>query len=100
MNTNLFQTILTTAGLILAGVATVLIHMGCTTLPDGSLSCAVNSAPIWLAPYMVSIASLLGIAKLIIGYLTGKLAAPTAIISDSGKAGTVTPAQVAVDNSK
>lgn len=95
MNTNLFQTILTTVGIVLAGITTILLSMGCTTLATGALSCATTSAPTWLAPYLITIVAIINIVKVIISAIGGKLAAPTAVINNSGAAGTVTPAQVA-----
>ena len=93
MNSNLFQTILTVL-LTISGVATsVLLSMGCHDA-GGSLSCLGASAPTWMLPYLGIIATALGILKLIIAALTGKLTAPTAVVSNSGKVGTVAPIDV------
>ena len=95
MNSNLFQTILT-ALLTLCGVATtILLSFGCTQDVAGAINCAASTAPTWLAPYLVIAASALGIVKLITGAITGKLVAPTAVISTSGASGTVHPDVVA-----
>jgi hypothetical protein len=93
MNSNLFQTILTVL-ITISGLATsLLVSMGCTDVA-GSLNCATSSAPTWLAPYLVMAASVLGVVKLIVAAFTGKLTAPTAVVSTSGAAGTVNPRSV------
>ena len=91
MNSNLFQTILTVL-LTACGVLTsILLAFGCTQDVTGALNCAASSAPEWLVPWLVVAASALGIVKLITGAITGKLAAPTAVVSSSGARGTVHP---------
>lgn len=93
MNSNLFQTILTVM-ITLAGIATsVLLSMGCHDVA-GSINCVGATAPTFLLPYLGIAASVLGVVKLLIAAFTGKLTAPTAVVSDSGKAGTVSPAAV------
>ncbi len=94
MNSNLLQTILT-ALLTISGIATsILLSVGCQDIA-GSISCVASNAPTWLVPYLGIAASVLGIVKLVLAAFNGKLTAPTVVVSDSGKAGTVTPAQVA-----
>jgi hypothetical protein len=78
-NTNLLQTIMTTAASICAILTTVLLSMGCVDVA-GTLSCTATTAPTWLTPYMAGIAMLLTIAKLLLGAFEGKLTAPTVAI--------------------
>jgi hypothetical protein len=93
MNSNLFQTILTVL-ITVSGLATsILVSMGCVDVA-GSLNCATSSAPTWLAPYLVMIASALGIVKLILAAFTGKLTAPTVVVSTTGAPNTVRPSSV------
>jgi hypothetical protein len=90
MNSNFFQTILTIL-ITVSGLATsALLSLGCKDIA-GTLNCATSSAPSWLAPYLVVIASALGFTKLIIAAFTGKLVAPTVVVSKSGAPGTVSP---------
>jgi len=96
MNTNYFQTLMTTA-IALLGVATaVLVSMGCTHALNGALDCSNSSAPIWLAPYLVIAASIISFLKLILGAFEGKLTKPTVPVvpNGEGKPGVVTEAQV------
>jgi hypothetical protein len=91
MNSNLFQTILTVLLTVCGIVTSILLGFGCTQDAAGAVSCAASSAPSWLAPYLVIVASALGIVKLITGAITGKLTLPTAVVSTSGASGTVHP---------
>ena len=91
MNSNLFQTVLTVL-LTACGVLTsILLALGCTQDVTGAINCAASSAPEWLVPWLVVAASALGIVKLITGAITGKLVAPTAVVSNSGARGSVHP---------
>ena len=93
INSNLFQTILTVM-LTVTGIATsVLLNMGCHDV-SGTINCVGSTAPSWLLPYLGIIATALGILKLIIAALTGKLVKPTAVIATNGAVGTVHPTDV------
>ena len=94
MNSNLFQTILTAVSLGATALTTVLLSLGCSQDATGKLMCVATSAPTWLVPYLATIAAILGMIKLIIAGLTGKLTAPTAVVSNSGASGTVSPSAV------
>lgn len=91
MNSNFFQTILTVLLTACGVVTSILLGFGCAPDASGTLNCAASSAPEWLVPYLVVAASALGIVKLITGAITGKLVAPTAVVSSSGAPGTVHP---------
>jgi hypothetical protein len=95
MNSNLFQTILTVLLTACGVVTSILLALGCTQDVTGAINCAASSAPEWLVPWLVVAASALGIVKLITGAITGKLVAPTAVVSKSGAPGTVHPERVA-----
>lgn len=94
MNSNLFQTILTAASLAATAVTTILLSLGCSQDAMGKLMCVATSAPTWLVPYLATIAMVLGVVKLIIATFTGKLSAPTAVVSVSGAPGTVPPSAI------
>ena len=94
MNSNLFQTLLTLAITISTIATSLLLSLGCHADAAGAVNCIGSNAPSWLAPYLIIITSVLGILKLIIGFATGKLTAPTAAVTNSGAPGTVTPNQV------
>lgn len=94
MNSNLFQTILTAVSLGATALTTLLLSLGCSQDVAGKLMCVATSAPTWLVPYLATIAAILGVVKLIIATVTGKLAAPTAIVSTSGAPGTVPPSAI------
>ena len=94
MNSNLFQTILT-ALVTISGIATsILISLGCHDVA-GAVNCVGSTAPAWMIPYLAIATSILGIIKLITAVFTGKLTAPTAVVSNSGALGTVAPRNVA-----
>ncbi len=93
MNSNFFQTMLTIL-LTISGIATTaLLNMGCHDV-SGSLNCIGATAPTWMLPYLGSFATILGILKLVIAAFTGKLTAPTVVVSNSGMPGTVSPRAV------
>lgn len=93
MNSNLFQTILTTLVTITGFATTVLLALGCHDVA-GAINCVGSNAPAWLVPYLAIATSVLGALKLVIGFATGKLVSPTVAVTISGKPGTVTPNQV------
>lgn len=97
MNTNFLQTLMTVAIAISGMLTTLLISMGCThNAVSGALDCANSTAPLWLAPYLVIVASVLSVVKLILGAFEGKLTKPTVpVVPDGqGKPGVVTVSQV------
>ena len=93
MNSNLFQTILTVLVTLATLTTSVLISMGCVDV-GGTLSCAANSSPTWLAPYLATVAMILGILKMVLKAFGSSLTKPTVVVSDSGKPGTVSPRAV------
>lgn len=93
MNSNLFQTILTTAITIAGFATTILLSLGCHDVA-GAINCVGSNAPAWLAPYLIIATSVLGALKLVIGFATGKLVKPTVAVTNSGAPGTVLPSQV------
>lgn len=93
-NTSIFQTILTALITISTLVGGVLLSLGCHDIA-GSISCVGSNAPTWLSPYLIIATSVLGIIKLITSAFEGKLVKQTAVISTSGKTGTVLPSDVA-----
>ena len=81
MNTNLFQTLLTVAVTVSGILSSILVSFGCSAAPlTGALDCSHSSAPIWLVPYLVGTASVLGIVKLLLATFEGKLALPTVTV--------------------
>lgn len=94
MNSNLFQTILTAAITICGILTSILLSVGCTTLPTGALDCSASTLGATWIPYLAIIASALGIVKLIVAAFQGKLVAPTAVVATTGAPGTVHPADV------
>lgn len=80
MNSNLFQTILTVLIAVQGLASSLLVSLGCKQDALGSLDCAVSSAPVWLVPYLVMAATVLGFVKLIIAAFQGKLAKPTVVV--------------------
>lgn len=94
MNTNLLQTILTIMITFSGIVTTLLLNAGCTASSSGALDCAKANVPSWLTPYLIGITAVLGVVKLLIAAFDGKLVKPTAVISNSGAPGTVSPQAV------
>ena len=81
MNTNLFQTILTVIITASGLISSLLVSLGCKASPiTGALDCTAANAPIWLIPYLVGAATVLGIAKLLLAAFEGKLAKPTVAV--------------------
>jgi hypothetical protein len=78
MNTNLFQTIATVLMAVASIGSTLLVAMGCSQNALGALDCSTaTNAPVWMVPYLVIAASVLGIIKLVLAAFEGKLTAPT-----------------------
>jgi hypothetical protein len=67
-------------------------YFGCT-----AVDCA--AAPAWIAPYLIIAMPVLAFVKLVIGFIEGKLVAPTAVVNETGLPGTVLPEDVAADKS-
>lgn len=97
MNTNFLQTLMTTVIAVAGLLTTLLLSVGCThNAVTQAIDCANTSAPTWLAPYLVIVASILSFVKLILGAFEGKLTKPTVVVvpEGQGKPGVVTPSQV------
>ena len=81
MNTNFFQTILTVLALVSGLLSSLLISLGCHLLPNGNMDCTTNTAPVWLAPYLIMAVPALTMIKLILGAFEGKLTKPTVTVT-------------------
>ncbi len=97
MNTNFLQTLMT-VGVAISGLMTsLLIALGCKhNALTNALDCTNTTAPLWLAPYLVTAAAVLGVVKLILGAFEGKLVKPTVPVVPDGQGapGVVTVSQV------
>jgi hypothetical protein len=100
MYSNIFQKIMTAAGVALTAITFYLLQAGCVQTAAGALSCTATTAPTWLAPYLGATAAIVGVAKLIVDGFTGKLTHATVPVTNTGAPGTVTPAQVMADLSR
>jgi len=78
MNTNFLQTLMTVLMLLSSFGTSILLGFGCTANQiTGAVDCSASTAPLWLAPYLVIAATVLGIVKMVLAAFEGKLTAPT-----------------------
>lgn len=67
MNTNLLHNIINVVMILLAALTAALVAMGCTTLPNGDLTC---SETLFISPTVAtSIVAVLGVVKMLVNII-------------------------------
>jgi hypothetical protein len=98
LNTGTYQTLLITLAGASAALAGILEKIGCTVSTSGVTTCLPSDAPFWfpnsMEPYLIPIASAATALAVVIRFMKGTAATPSAPISESGDIGTVTQKQV------
>lgn len=78
MNSNFFQTLMTVFMILSTAGSGILVSLGCTqNVITGALDCTEANAPVWLIPWLVGAAALIGVLKMFLAAFEGKLTAPT-----------------------